>query len=101
HEPLLAASLPQALHLAQATPPDLALIDLRLGSEGHGLQVVAALRGQLGERTPMAIVTGDTSADTLARLDAAGVTGLHKPLDPVRLQNFLRQSLADAAPDPA
>lgn len=98
HEALLAASLPQALHLAHATPPDLALIDLRLGSEGHGLEVVEALRQRLGAQTPMAIVTGDTTADTLARLEAAGVTGLHKPLDPVRLQNFLRQSLANAAP---
>ena len=101
HEPLLADSLPQALRLAQASPPDLALIDLRLGSEGHGLQVVEALRQRLGDHTPMAIVTGDTTAATLARLDAAGVTGLHKPLDPARLQNFLRQSLSNAAPDPA
>lgn len=103
HEALLADSLPQALRVAQDTPPDLALIDLRLGSEGHGLQVVAALRQRLGAHTPMAIVTGDTTADTTARLLAAGVTGLHKPLDPERLQQFLVQTLVakPAPPEPA
>ena len=94
HEALLADSLPQALRVADATRPDLALIDLRLGSDGHGLQVVEALRQRLGAHTPMAIVTGDTTAETLARLVAAGVTGLHKPLDPARLQHFLVQSVA-------
>lgn len=100
HEPQLAASLQQALSVAAASPPDLALIDLRLGADTHGLQVVQALRQRLGAHTPMAIVTGDTSPATLASICAAGVTGLHKPLDPERLQRFLRESLAAPAPPP-
>ena len=90
HEPLLAGTLNEALaHLDAGAAPELALIDLHLASDEHGLQVAERLRERLGPRIRLAVVTGDTGPEALASICAAGLTGLHKPVDPDRLQRFI------------
>lgn len=97
HEPLLAGSLNEALaHLDAGAAPELALIDLHLASDEHGLQVAERLRERLGPRIRLAVVTGDTGPEALASICAAGLTGLHKPVDPDRLLRFI-----DGNPTPA
>lgn len=96
HEPLLAGTLEEVLtHLDAGAVPELALIDLHLANNEHGLQVAECLRERLGSRIRLAVVTGDTGPEALASICAAGVTGLHKPVDPERLLRFI-----DGSPTP-
>lgn len=102
HEPLLARSVGEVLaHLDAGAAPELALIDLHLASDEHGLQVAERLRERLGPRIRLAIVTGDTGREALASICAAGVTGLHKPVNPDRLLRFIEDTPDDLAPAPA
>lgn len=95
HEPLLASSMEEVLaHLETGAAPELALIDLHLADDVLGLAVAERLRERLGPHIRMAVVTGDTSPEALASICAAGITGLHKPVDPERLRRFV-----DDAPD--
>jgi len=90
HVPLLASSVAEVqAHLDAGAAPELALVDLHLDSDTHGLQVVERLRERLGHRVRVAIVTGDTRPEALAAICAAGVTGLHKPVTPQRLLQFI------------
>ncbi|CDN89130.1 hybrid sensor histidine kinase/response regulator [Hydrogenophaga intermedia] len=102
HEPLLAGTLDEVLtHLDAGAVPELALIDLHLASNEHGLQVAECLRERLGPRIRLAVVTGDTGPEALASICAAGVTGLHKPVDPERLLRFIDGSPTPTGPGPA
>ncbi len=91
HEPLVARSLDDALArlVSARRPPELALVDMHLGGGENGVQVVEALRARLGDSVRIAIVTGDTSPEVLTTIRAAGVTGLHKPVDPQTLSRFI------------
>ncbi len=94
HEPLVARSLDDALSRLASShrPVELALVDMHLGNGESGLQVIHALRARLGHSVRIAIITGDTSPDVLATIHAAGVTGLHKPVDPQTLSQFIDQA---------
>ncbi len=93
HEPLLAGSMDEVLaHLEAGAAPELALIDLHLANDVLGLEVAERLRERLGPPIRMAIVTGDTSPEALAAICTAGVTGLHKPVDPERLLRFIEDA---------
>lgn len=94
HEPLTARSLDDALaRLVSARhPPELALVDMHLAAGESGVQVIDALRVRLGSHVRIAIVTGDTSPEVLATIRAAGVTGLHKPVDPTTLRRFIDEA---------
>lgn len=102
HEPLLAGSMADVLgHLDAGAAPELALIDLHLASDAHGLQVAERLRERVGPRIRLAIVTGDTSPEALASICAAGIAGLHKPVDPERLRRFIDDALDAPTQPPA
>lgn len=91
HEPLVARTLDDALACVAASgrPPELALVDMHLDNGETGVQVIEALRARLGTSLRVAIVTGDTSPSVLATIRAAGVTGLHKPVDQQTLIRFI------------
>lgn len=91
HETLKASSLGEALAAVQGAgrAPEVALVDMHLSANEDGIQVVHALRQRLGDTLRMAIITGDTSAQVLAQIRAAGVAGLHKPVAPETLRRYI------------
>lgn len=100
---LMSASGEAGLELAQRTRPRVVLLDLRLRGI-HGFEFAERLT-RSGTATGVAIValTGDMSADTLLKAEAAGFTAfLRKPADMDRLEAVLRPLLdSGAEPDPA
>jgi len=92
HVVLTAGSLEEALERARARPaPDLLLADYRLSHDTTGADTVDAVRSALGREIPAAIVSGDTSPETLRAIHARGLTLLHKPLDEQRLRELLAE----------
>jgi CheY-like chemotaxis protein len=86
-----------ALELAQRTRPSVVLLDLRLRGI-QGFEFAERLR-QLPATatTPIVALTGDMSADTLLRAEAAGfVAFLRKPADMDRREMVLRPILEGA-----
>lgn len=85
-----------ALELAQRTPPDVVLLDLRLRGIG-GFESIERLR-RLTTAVPIVALTGDMSPDTLLRAEAAGfVAFLRDPADLDRLESVLRPLLEKAS----
>jgi signal transduction histidine kinase len=62
--------------------PDLIVADLRLERDASGLDAVAALRHEIGERVPALVVSGDTSPSAAQAVRAAGFALLPKPVVP-------------------
>jgi signal transduction histidine kinase len=87
----LAASAAEALHAFAASPPHLAIVDLRLGGD-DGLALARRLR-ELGDgQVAVAIVTGETAAQPLQAARDAGFTVLAKPARPARLRAVVEAS---------
>jgi two-component system, sensor histidine kinase len=61
--------------------PDLVVADLRLADGGNGIEVIHALRDELGFLVPALIVSGDIGVDAERAARAAGLTLLPKPVD--------------------
>jgi signal transduction histidine kinase/CheY-like chemotaxis protein len=83
-----------------ARPPDAMVVDLRLGRGADGLATIALLRARFGQAIPAVLVSGESAALELARIDASGVPLLHKPLPPARLRSILSHLLAANAAEP-
>jgi CheY-like chemotaxis protein len=88
----VASSLPEAAAAAAANP-DIALVvtDYHLGTDDTGVQVIAALRKQLGETLPAILITGDTSS---AMREIRGDNSLRmasKPINPDELLQLLSE----------
>ena len=80
------------------------ITDLRLGTGGDGLAMVAQLRRELGDALPALVVTGESAPEALQRLRDSGLPWLHKPVPPVRLRSWLQGvgvAQGRAAPGPA
>jgi DNA-binding response OmpR family regulator len=77
--------------------PDAAIVDLRLGGDADGIDVVRALRSRLGPAFPALLVSGDTSAKDLARVSAIGVPLMIKPVAPAKLRAVLHSLLRQSA----
>jgi len=60
-----AESIEEALVLAGQHAPDVVISDYRLRDQRTGLEVIAALRGVLGQSLPALLITGDTAPDRL------------------------------------
>ena len=96
HQVYAAASLEQALqivaqHQAQGQPAfDLILSDFRLAENVSGIDVVQAVRQASGRDIPAVMITGDTSVESINRITGAHLRILHKPLDPEKLHDLLR-----------
>jgi DNA-binding response OmpR family regulator len=72
------ASVEEGLDLAEATRPELALIDIRLSGARDGVCLARSLRDRWG--VPSLFISGQTTQARAARDAALGVLG--KPYDP-------------------
>jgi CheY-like chemotaxis protein len=91
---LMSESGEAALELIQRTRPDVILLDLRLRGI-QGFEFAERLRRlDTLARVPIVALTGDMSADTLMKAEAAGFAAfLRKPADVHRLETVLRPLL--------
>lgn len=64
---------------AQQGPPDLMIIDLRLGEGEHGAQLAERMQSRHGDFAVL-IITGETSSDALREANRSRYTLLHKPI---------------------
>lgn len=90
---LAAASAAEALAMVQGgASAQLVVADYNLGRT-TGVDLVAALRAQLGEQLPAMIVTADASPDVVTRIRDAGLPFLIKPASPPRLRVLMHNLL--------
>lgn len=84
----------EALQALNGRAPDFIIADLRLRGENTGIDVIRALRAQLGGAIPAVLISGDTATEQLRKVSAAGLTIMHKPLKAVRLRALLNHEFA-------
>lgn len=65
--------------------PDIILSDYRLADGKSGVDAIAALREEFNRDIPAMVISGDIAADRLREAQAAGLTLMHKPIEPDRL----------------
>ena len=85
----------QALALAQAQRPDIAILDYHLASDCTGLDLYTKLQDILGD-LPVAILTADRDSALRRQVQELGIVLLYKPLKPLALEQMLRQKYAAA-----
>ena len=73
---------------------DLILSDLHLADGEDGLDAIDSVRRRCALPVPALVITGDTTADEMRRVEQAGLVLLFKPLQPRRLMAALRQMSA-------
>lgn len=84
----------EALQGMNGRAPDFIIADLRLRGSDTGIEAIRTLRSQLGDGIPAVLISGDTAAEQLRRVSAAGLTMMHKPLKAVRLRALLNHEFA-------
>jgi CheY-like chemotaxis protein len=85
--------------------PDVILCDYQLRGETTGLELIQRLRVAAGLPIPGALLSGDTSPESLRRIRDSGLPLLSKPVAATRLRVLLTHLLATASlqapgPDP-
>ena len=94
-----ASGLMQARQQLQAgCQPTLIISDYRLQEAQNGIEVIALLRAQLMQDIPACLLSGDTDASLIQAAHNAGLTLLHKPVQPAKLRSLLRRLVAAATP---
>lgn len=94
-----ASGLMQARQQLQAgCQPALIISDYRLQEAQNGIEVIALLRAQLMQDIPACLLSGDTDASLVQTAHNAGLTLLHKPVQPAKLRSLLRRLVAAATP---
>jgi CheY-like chemotaxis protein len=89
--PLPARSVDEAMTLLATMAPDMpdaAIVDLDLGTKVSGLDLLRQIETKY-IKLPAVIVTGSTTADTLAMLNESGYRWLTKPTENGALRNAL------------
>jgi signal transduction histidine kinase/CheY-like chemotaxis protein len=77
---------------AAGRSPDIILADFHLEEQApDGLEAVAQLRQDWGQRIPAILITADRSQDLRRRAAAMGVDILHKPVKPAALRALISQ----------
>ena len=69
--------------------PSALLVDYRLRGGLDGLAAIARLHVALRQEVPAVLVSGESSAEELARIKKSGFLLLHKPVPPARLRSAL------------
>jgi len=84
HQVRVAATLGEAINAAaeQADSLELVLTDYHLGHGVTGPEIVEAVERRLGRQVSAVIITGDTSAETVAEAARNGLRLLYKPVEP-------------------
>jgi signal transduction histidine kinase/CheY-like chemotaxis protein len=80
---VLSATSGDAIVLAlgmEALRPDLIISDYQLRDDENGIEVIERLRSEYNEEIPALLLTGDSTAATLAHAQAAGVPLLQSPV---------------------
>jgi two-component system, sensor histidine kinase len=95
---VMTAESPSAADLLfeQHGPPDLMIVDLRLGEEEHGARVADRLQQTYGQ-FPVLIITGETSSEALRQANDQGYTLLRKPIAPEVLRRAIVAAVTDAS----
>jgi signal transduction histidine kinase/CheY-like chemotaxis protein len=89
-----------ALLATARSAPDVLICDYRLRDGETGIDVVECIRNEFNSDVPAVLITGDTDPDQLRRIEASGLTVLHKPLREDELSDAicaLRSAQAAAA----
>lgn len=73
--------------------PQLALVDYHLDDGETGTDLMAWLRTRLGEPVPGVVISADGHPETVARVHAAGLDYLAKPVKPAALRALLSRHL--------
>jgi diguanylate cyclase (GGDEF)-like protein len=90
-----AGTAADALRLAELSPPDVALLDIRLQGASDGIDVGAALVGRL--RIPIVYLTADTDQTTLDRALRTSPAGyLTKPIGGATLRTTIEVALRNS-----
>jgi len=88
----------QALNYAKKTIPAAAVVDIHL-PDLSGLILAQKLRDRFGPLTPIIIVSGDTSMETINSLSHVGATHFFsKPISGTLLLNRLKELIGGASP---
>jgi DNA-binding NtrC family response regulator len=77
-------------------PPDLMIVDLRLGQEEHGARVADRLQQTYGQ-FPVLIITGETSSEALRQANERSYTLLQKPIASEVLRRAIVAAVTDAS----
>jgi signal transduction histidine kinase len=83
-----AAEILQQLRVAGSAPRAI-VADYRLRGGDTGIEAIAALRAGCGSALPALLVSGDSSPEQLALMQASGHACMSKPLRPARLRSWL------------
>ena len=94
YAPLLCPDGQSALSAISAATPDAVITDIHL-PDINGLLLSQKLRDALGPKTPIIVLSGDTSTEVIKSLSHAGATYFFNK--PVNLQ-VLKQHLAEYLP---
>ncbi|MFA5956825.1 chemotaxis protein CheB [Hyphomicrobium sp.] len=81
-----------------AIRPDLILTDFNLPNGLNGLQLAAALRKKFDLETPVVILTGDISTETLRDIAGANCVQLNKPVNVQELTSVIQRLLPALRP---
>ena len=95
YEVFSATSIDQAVQrvAGRTRMPDLIIADYRLADGKTGPEAIEAICGVAGPAIPAIILTGDTAAGVLDRVESQGFSILHKPV----AANDLRQLVLECA----
>lgn len=73
--------------------PQLLISDFRLHGPHNGVDIIYALREQVGTDMAAVLISGDTGPETLRLAQDAAVPLLHKPVRPARLRALIHRLL--------
>lgn len=92
---LSAASLDECLQklVAKKFVPDIILSDYRLGGGVNGIDVIKAVRMQLGLDVPAVLMSGDTDPALVKSIREQHYYLIHKPVKPTHLRKTMRNLL--------
>ncbi|MDD0975857.1 PAS domain-containing hybrid sensor histidine kinase/response regulator [Pseudomonas fontis] len=80
--------------LDEGLRPHLALVDYHLDDGEIGTELMAWLRTRLGEPVPGVVISADGHGETVAKVHAAGLDYLSKPVKPAALRALLNRHLS-------
>jgi len=75
--------------------PQVLVCDYELGGGVKGTDVIGSIREQEGAGLPAIVISGNTSPELRARVQAMNIPILHKPVRPVQLRSAMLYALSD------
>ena len=85
----LAANREEAIRAISIRRPDLILVDLHLGREPDGIELLEELRTHVSAAPPAALITADGSPELKLRARQQGLSVLRKPVRPAALRALI------------